>query len=160
MPERTKLTMTDDEVAAFLDGGRRVHVATIDADGTPHLVPLAYVMVDGRLTLWTDPGSKKVANVRRDPRLTCLVEEGSEFADFRAVQLVGRAEVVDDPDASLRTGVALFERYAPPGTDPEQLRRAASALVTERVAVVVTPERVLSWDHRKLAGLRPADVGR
>ncbi len=160
MARRARLGMAEDEVAAFLDEGRRAQVATINADGTPHLVPLSYVVLDGRLTLWTDPRSRKVVNLRRDPRLTCLVEQGSGFADFRAVQLTGWAELVDDPDASLRTGVALFERYSPQGADPERLRAAAVDLVSERVAVVVTPERVVSWDHRKLAGARPKDVGR
>ena len=39
--------MTQDEVAAFLGAERRAHVATINADGTPHLVPLTYVLLDG-----------------------------------------------------------------------------------------------------------------
>lgn len=160
MAGRELLAMAEDEVAAFLDEGRRVQVATINADGTPHLVPLSYVVLDGRLTLWTDHRSRKVANLRRDPRLTCLVEQGSGFSDYRAVQLTGRAELVDDPDASLRTGVALFERYSPPGADPEGRRTAVADLLSERVAVVVTPERVVSWDHRKLADVRPKDVGR
>ncbi len=160
MAGRELLAMTDDEVAAFLDEGRRVQVATINPDGTPHLVPLSYVVLDGRLTLWTDHRSRKVMNLRRDPRLTCLVEQGSGFPDFRAVQISGRAELVDDADASLHAGAALFERYGPAGSDPERLRAAAAELVSERVAIVVTPERVVTWDHRKLPGARPKDVGR
>lgn len=160
MAGRELLAMTEDEVTTFLDEGRRAQVATINADGSPHLVPLTYVVLDGHLTLWTDHGSRKIANLRRDPRLTCLVEQGDGFADFRAVQLTGRAALVDDPEASLRVGVALFGRYSPPGADPEQVRAAAADLAPARVAVVVTPERVVSWDHRKLAGVRPKDVGR
>jgi hypothetical protein len=76
------------------------------------------------------------------------------------VLLTGRAELVDDPARSLDVGVALFGRYSSPGADSEQVRAAAADLVSARVAVVVTPERVVSWDHRKLAGVRPKDVGR
>ncbi|MBA2625344.1 MAG: pyridoxamine 5'-phosphate oxidase family protein, partial [Acidimicrobiia bacterium] len=43
MAGRAALSMDDGEVAAFLEEGRRAQVATIDADGTPHLVPLSYV---------------------------------------------------------------------------------------------------------------------
>jgi len=152
------MTMTPAEVAEFLSGERRAHLATINADGTPHVVPLSYVVIDGRVTFWTDPASRKVANLRRDPRLTCLVEAGTEFAEFRAVQLSGRAELGADAESSRRAGLALYERAAGPLTD--DLRAAVDAMVAERVAVTVVPERTVSWDHRKLPGARPADVGR
>jgi len=156
MSQRELLTMSDDEVTAFLHETRRAQVATINPDGTPHVVPMSYVMVDGRLTLWTDPRSRKVVNLRRDPRLTCLVEDGDHFPVFRAVQLSGRADVSDDADTSLRVGLALFARSTP---ITEEVRAAAEALVPERVAVFVHPERVVSWDHRKLDGVRPDDIG-
>jgi PPOX class probable F420-dependent enzyme len=152
--------MDDGEIEAFLGEQRRAQVATINADGTPHVVPLSYVVVDGRVALWTDPSSKKIANLRRDPRLTCLVEAGDRFAEFRAVQITGRADLADDAATSRRVGMALFLRSAPPGTDEAQLAAAVDGLVAERVAVLVTPERTVSWDHRKLDGVRPADVGR
>src|SRR5205823_9869454 len=83
MSQRDLMTMTDSEIADFLDGARRAQVATINPDGTPHVVPLSYVIIDGRMVLWTDPRSKKIANLRRDPRITCLVEDGAHFAEFR-----------------------------------------------------------------------------
>jgi PPOX class probable F420-dependent enzyme len=152
--------MDEAEIEAFLAEQRRAQVATINADGTPHVVPLSYVVVDGRIALWTDPASKKIANLRRDPRLTCLVEAGDRFAEFRAVQIRGRAELADDPETSGRVGLALFLRAAPPGTDEAPIREAVDGLVAERVAVLVSPQRTVSWDHRKLAGVKPADVGR
>jgi PPOX class probable F420-dependent enzyme len=156
MSQRDLMAMSDDEVAGFLNEARRTQVATINGDGTPHVVPMSYVVVDGLLTLWTDPGSQKIVNLRRDPRLTCLVEDGAHFAEFRAVQLTGRADLVDDKETSLRVGLALFERSTPLTDD---VRAAAAALVPERVVVFVRPERVVSWDHRKLAGVRPSDIG-
>ncbi|MGH2683844.1 MAG: pyridoxamine 5'-phosphate oxidase family protein, partial [Actinomycetota bacterium] len=149
--------MSDDEVMAFILGQRRVQVGTVNADGTPHLVPLSYVLIDGRITLWTDPRSQKVVNLRRDPRITCLVEDGTHFAEFRAAQLSGRAELAGDLETSARVGLALYERSGAPMTD--ELRASATALAPERVAVTVHPERVISWDHRKLAGVRPSQIG-
>src|SRR4051794_27514811 len=99
------MTMTPAEVIEFLSGERRAHLATINDDGTPHVVPLSYVVIDGRVTFWTDPASRKVANLRRDPRLTCLIEAGTEFAEFRAVQLAGRAELGEDAESSRRAGL-------------------------------------------------------
>jgi PPOX class probable F420-dependent enzyme len=150
--------MTPAEAADFLAGERRAHLATIDPDGTPHIVPLSYVVIGGQLTFWTDPASRKVANIRRDPRITCLVETGGEFAEFRAVQLHGRAELGEDVETSRRTGLALYERAA--GTLTDEMRAAVDGMAADRVAITVVPERMVSWDHRKLAGVRPADIGR
>jgi PPOX class probable F420-dependent enzyme len=157
MSQRSQLVMTDDEVAAFLEEGRRAHIATLDADGMPHLVPLAYVVIDGLVTLWTDPRSRKVRNLRRDSRISCLVEMGASFPEFRAVQLKGRAEVVDDPDTVVRAGIALFERSRGPLSD--DLKSYVASLAPQRVAVFVHPETVISWDHRKVPGLRPDQTG-
>ena len=158
MNDRRLLAMSDTEVAAFLEGERRAHVGTINADGTPHVVPLSYVVLDGLVTFWTDPGSRKVVNLRRDPRLTCLVEAGEHFAQFRAVQLNGRAELGEDATTSERVGRALFERAS--GHLTEELRATVAALVHERVAVTVHPERIVTWDHRKVTGLGPSQIGR
>jgi PPOX class probable F420-dependent enzyme len=150
--------MTQDEVAAFLVAERRAHVATINADGTPHLVPLTYVLLDGRMAFWTDPRSRKVVNLRRDPRMTCLVEAGSEFAEFRAVQLTGRAELSEDRESSRRVGLALFERAR--GELNDEIAAVVDSLVDDRVGVTLQAERVVTWDHRKLPRVRPTEIGR
>ena len=122
------------------------------------MVPLSYVVIDGRLTFWTDPRSRKVVNLRRDARVTCLVEAGEHFAEFRAVQLTGRVEVSADRAMSERVGLALFERASGQLTD--DLRKAVAAVVDERVALTLHPDRIVTWDHRKLAGVRPGQIGR
>jgi PPOX class probable F420-dependent enzyme len=158
VPERHLLSMSDGEVSAFLGGERRAHVATINADGTPHVVPLSYVLIDGLLTFWTDPRSRKVANLRRDARMTCLVEAGLHFKEFRAVQLTGRTELGEDRTTSEGVGLALFERANGHLTD--ELRAAVTALVSERIALTLHPDRVVTWDHRKLSDLDPSEIGR
>ncbi len=158
MSQRELMAMSEDEVLAFLSEKRRAQVGTINADGTPHLVPMSYVLIDGLLTIWTDPRSRKVVNLRRDPRMTCLVEDGATFPEMRAVQLSGQAEMTADADGSLRVGLALFERAA--GYLDDDLRTTVAALVPERVGIAVHPERVVSWDHRKLEGVRPSEIGK
>jgi PPOX class probable F420-dependent enzyme len=158
MSERDRLRMSGDEIKTHLDGCYRMQVATLDGDGSPHLVPLAYMWFDGKLAFWTDPRSRKVRNLRRDPRVTCLIETGGGPEDFRAVQISGRAEVLDDPETSRRGGEALSARYSGPLDD--DARAWVESLVPVRAVVVVHPERVVSWDHRKLAGVGLEDLGR
>jgi hypothetical protein len=114
-------------------------------------------MLDGRMTFWTDPRSKKIANLRRDPRMTCLVEAGAEFAEMRAAQLTGQGELGEDHDTSLRVGLALFERAN--GELNDQLRAVVAGLVDDRVAVTLHAERLVTWDHRKLPQVRPNEIG-
>ncbi len=90
--------------------------------------------------------------MRRDPRVAGLVEEGERYAELRGVQLTGRVELVDDGDVIADTMVAFLEKYegvaagqaaaARPG-----FRQAAAKMVALRLHA----DRVVSWDHRKLA---------
>jgi nitroimidazol reductase NimA-like FMN-containing flavoprotein (pyridoxamine 5'-phosphate oxidase superfamily) len=150
--------MTDSEVAAVLHEGRRAQLATYNSDGSIHLVPMAYVVYDGQVTLWTDPGSRKIANLRSDPRVTCLIELGEDFESFRAVQLVGTASLVTDLDTSRMIGEALFARTL--GALSDDVLGYVATLAAQRAGIVVHPTRVVSWDHRKLAGARPDQMGR
>lgn len=125
-----------------------VQVATIGRDGTPHLVPLFFVVRDGRITFWTHEKSQKVVNLRRDPRLTCLVERGERTEDVRFAQFRARAELDADPGLIEEVGRLLWERYVGAWDDAartEQARRGR-----RRVVVTVHPDRVVTWDHRKL----------
>lgn len=143
------MEMTAQEVSAFLDEGRRAYLATNGAEGWPHVVPLSYMLLDGRIAFWTDGGSQKVQNLRRDARATVLVEAGDRVEEFRAVQIRGRAEIIDGYDESRGAGETLFARQSDEPLPPEAIAYVA-ALANQRVVVKVEPERVVSWDHRKV----------
>ena len=149
--------MTDAEIAALLAETTKAQVATINLDGSVHLVPMSFVVIEDRVTFWTDPGSRKVANLRRDPRISFLVEMGDEFSSFRAVQVAGTAGLSSDPETSRAVGEALFARSVGPLSD--DLKAYVAGLADQRVAVTVEPVRVVSWDHRKLSRARPDQVG-
>ena len=84
---RDQIKMSEDEVLAFLDEERTVVCATNGRDGRPHLMPLWYVVRDGRLWSWTYAKSQKVRNLERDPRATLQVEAGVDYEVLRGVML-------------------------------------------------------------------------
>jgi PPOX class probable F420-dependent enzyme len=147
---RDAIKMSDDEMRAFLEAGRDLQVASINQDGTPHLVTMWYGMLDGEIAFWTYAKSQKVVNLRRDPRLSVLVATGEVYDQLKGVSIVGRAEIVDDADEVLRYGEAVYERYWGPLNDT--VREGVRAMGSKRVVIRVKPEKVLSWDHSKLAG--------
>ncbi len=147
---RKHISMTDEEIQAFLQEEYTVQIATIDHDGYPHLVAMWYVLVDHQMVFWTYARSQKAVNLRRDPRLTCLVEAGEHYKELRGVQIKGQAVIYDDLATVRRFGALISERYTGPlneDTRPQLIAQAA-----KRVAVVVNPIEVVSWDHRKLGG--------
>ncbi len=142
--------MNDEEVRVFLEEQRTVQIATNDHDGWPHLVAMWYVVIDDQLVFWTYAKSQKTANLRRDPKLTCLVEAGERYEELRGVQMKGQALIKDDLETIQRIGETIFERYTGPLND--SVRQMVAAQATKRVIVFVEPKEIVSWDHRKLDG--------
>ena len=147
---RDAIKMIDAEIEAFLEAGRDLQVASINADGTPHLVTMWYAMQDGEIAFWTYRKSQKITNLRRDPRLSVLVATGEVYDQLKGVSIQGQAEIVDDPVEVLGYGEAVYERYWGPVDDT--VRDGVRAMGAKRVVIVVKPEKILSWDHSKLGG--------
>lgn len=143
--------MTDEEIAAILDDRRTLQVASINADGSPHLVPMWFTTIDGDPTFWTYRKSQKIVNLRRDPRITVMVEAGDVYEELRGVSIAGHAEIIDDRDEVMAVGEKIFERYWGPITD-ESVREGVHVMGAKRSVVVVKAETTTSWDHRKLGG--------
>jgi PPOX class probable F420-dependent enzyme len=148
--QRTRIRMSDEEVAAFLSERRKLHVATLDRDGGPHLMPMYFLVVDGAVTFWTYTASQKIVNLRRDPRITVMVEDGEAYFDLRGVQIAGRVHLTSDVALVTAFGERLYERYFGPLDEDGRAYVARSA--ARRTVVTVEPLRVVSWDHRKLTG--------
>ena len=151
MSRRDQIRMNDEEIRAFLEEERTLQVATIDHDGFPHLVAMWYVLINDEVVFWTYARSQKAVNLRRDPRLTCLVEAGVQYQELRGVQIKGRAVISDDLETVQRVGETIFERYTGPLN--ENTRQMVAAQAPKRVIVFVKPVEVVSWDHRKLGGV-------
>jgi PPOX class probable F420-dependent enzyme len=150
MSRRDLIKMTEEEVRVFLDGRHTMNVATLGPDGQPHLVAMWYGFLDGAPAFWTYGKSQKIANLRRDPRITCLVESGEAYSELRGVELVGTGTVFDDRESVLAVGRSVYERYTGPfeGTALPVLEQMGA----KRVAVRIDVARVVSWDHGKLGG--------
>jgi PPOX class probable F420-dependent enzyme len=146
--QRSQIVLSDEEVQQLLAGSRAMTMATIGPDGQPHLVAMWFALIDGDVCFETKTKSQKAVNLRRDPRISCLVEDGTTYEDLRGVAIEGTAEVTDDPDLLWRIGVDIWERYYGPYSD--DLQPMVEAMLNKRVAVRVKAQRIRSWDHRKL----------
>jgi PPOX class probable F420-dependent enzyme len=147
---RDQIKMTSDEVAAFLDGRHTMNVASFNHDGTIHLVAMWYAMDGDDAVFWTYGKSQKILNLQRDPRITCLVEDGETYDVLRGVELVGTAEVITDRDEIMKIGRSVVDRYQGPVTD--DMMPFIEQVGAKRFAVRVKADRIVSWDHNKVEG--------
>jgi PPOX class probable F420-dependent enzyme len=152
MPSRRdQIRMSDDEVWKFIESRKSLQVATLNRDGSPHLTTLWFGIHEGDIVFETFTKSQKIVNLKRDPRIAVLVEDGLEYNELRGVAINGRAELHDDPAVVFRYALAVTRKNNP-GLSREQQEQAAKMLSVKRTAVVVKAERMMSWDHRKLGG--------
>jgi PPOX class probable F420-dependent enzyme len=154
--ERSRVAMTEAEIEQYLVESRTATMATVGADGTPHLVAMWFGVVDGEIWFETKAKSQKAVNLRRDPRITVLIEDGETYDSLRGVSFEGTAEIVEDPDRLWEVGVSVWERYNGPYT--EEVEPLVQFMLHNRVAVRVQVARTRSWDHRKL-GMDPMEIG-
>lgn len=154
--QRSLVTMSEEEVRQFLVEQRSATLATLGPDGTPHLVAMWYAIVDDEIWFETKAKSQKAVNLRRDPRVSFLVEAGHTYDSLRGVSIEGTATISDDPAELWRVGVSIWERYNGPYS--EEVRPLVEFMLHKRVAVRLQAARVRSWDHRKL-GLDPIPLG-
>jgi PPOX class probable F420-dependent enzyme len=142
--------MSDAEVQDYLAGVHTLQVASINADGTPHLAAMFYAVVDGQVGFWTYGKSQKIVNLRRDPRISVMVETGKEYSELRGVTITGTARLVEERDQVFAFGELLYPRYF--GELNDAAREGIKFTGAKRVVVMVEPSKVVSWDHTKLGG--------
>ncbi|MFI9628083.1 pyridoxamine 5'-phosphate oxidase family protein [Streptomyces sp. NPDC052042] len=146
-----RIMMTESERHAYLAGQRTCRVATVSSDGRPHVGALWYAWDGTSLWLYSITRSLRWSQLRTDPRIAVIVDDGVEYGELRGVELRGRAVPVGEaprtggPCAELDVPECLFaEKYFGLDTMPHDGRHAWLRL---------TPESVTSWDFRKLGAV-------
>ena len=129
-------------------------VGTIDREGRPHLVTMAYGLIGGMVVFTSFARSQKVVNLRRDPRMTCLIEDvGTRHEEIRGMQIIGTGHVSENAERTLDVLRAVKRQSTigsrlPPGAEADSVNDLAIA--AKRVSVTVAPIRIISWDHTRL----------
>lgn len=140
--------MTAAERDEFLRVQRVVRIASVGADGTPHVTPLWYVWDGEHMWLSSLTRSQRWANLVRDPRVALVVDAGAGYFELHGVEFVGRAEAVGEQPRSGEPDAVLEEverRFA------EKYLEGAPFVHDGRHAWLrVTPAREYTWDFRKL----------
>jgi len=154
MPKRRdQIRMSEADFWAFVESQKTVQVATLGPNGAPHLMPLWFALDEGAIVLETFSKSQKVKNLERDPRITLLFEDGSEYAKLRGASVSARAELVqDDVERVHALHMRVLLRNTPEIPE-EVLEKASRDMAPKKTAILIRPEKIVSWDHSKLGGI-------
>ena len=154
MSRRDKIRLSDEEIRDFLASRKTIVVCSNGPRGFPHSMPMWFAVDDdGAIRMTTFRKSQKVRNIQRDPRVSLLAEDGLEYSELRGVVFYGNCEIVDDIEVVKDTMMRITAREA--GDDPaalEGMKHVVTATAEKRVCLLLRPERIVSWDHRKLGG--------
>jgi nitroimidazol reductase NimA-like FMN-containing flavoprotein (pyridoxamine 5'-phosphate oxidase superfamily) len=154
MPSRRdQIVMTEAEIEAFLTEQRILNVATNGPTGHPHLVAMWFILLEGKPAFWTFARSQKIVNIRRDDKISGLVESGDSYTQLKGVEMTGRARVIEDRDQIFAIGQAVAVKYSGPTALDADSLPFIEAQVSKRLGVVIDVERWVSWDHTKLGGV-------
>ena len=138
------MRLSDEEAWQVLSAAHTGILTTLRADGSPVALPMWFVALDGRIYVATPDRAKKVARVRRNPRVSFLVESGERWVDLVGVHVGGTASVVADPDVASRVREAMDDKYA--AFRPDARRPDLVLAVLE----IIPDGRLLTWDNSRL----------
>jgi len=156
---RDRIRMNKEELAAFIADQKSLQVACHDRDGAIHLSTLWFAMVEDRFAFGTYTKSQKIVNLKRDDRITVLLEDGTKYDQLRGAMVRGRAVLhaedgAGGADEVRRVARAVMRRYEP-DIPEEHFEGAVELWAAKRTVVIVEPEKVITWDHSKLGGAGP-----
>ncbi|HKY15806.1 MAG TPA: pyridoxamine 5'-phosphate oxidase family protein [Microthrixaceae bacterium] len=143
-----KIAMDAGERDEFLASERTCRVATVGSDGAPHATPLWFVWDGSWLWLTSIVRSQRWTDVQRDGRVSVIIDSGDGYMDLRGVEIRGVAEQVGEAP---RTGESVPELEAPEQLYADKYSGGQIFHDGRHAWLRVRPEKIVSWDFRKLA---------
>ncbi|MCL4240196.1 MAG: PPOX class F420-dependent oxidoreductase [Dehalococcoidia bacterium] len=134
------MPLTPQELDAFLAEPHIAVVATSGPTGKPHAMPVWYAWRDGKVLFHTGTDSKKMRNLRTNPRVSVVVD--SKVAPYKVVVIEGRA-VESAGDSALASAIAVHYLGEARGSRYVEQSGGPGTLVT------IEPEKVISWDYAR-----------
>ena len=126
-------------------------LATLESDGSVHAIPLWYALDGDAIVFATGSASRKVRNLRRDPRATLVLHDSRPGFEVCGASIRGRVELVEG-DAAKPLVERVHRRYVTPAG--ELLPAAGEFLASDDIAVRLFPEAAFTWDERASAAAR------
>ena len=152
MSRRDQISMTLEEISDFLKNSRTIILVSNGRDGFPHPMPMWYAVDENNVVYMTTfRKSQKINNLKRDPRVSLLVESGDVYQQLKSVVIYTEVELVSDVEATrdilFNISVQRGDLQADAG---DAIREGMMNTASKRMGMKFTPDKIISWDHSKL----------
>jgi PPOX class probable F420-dependent enzyme len=132
--------MTESQWKAFVqEGTRTAKLATVRADGRPHVMPVWFVLDGDTIVFMTGADTVKGRNLRRSAQASICVDD--DRPPFGFVTVSGSVTIEDDAEAMLEVSTRIAARYMGVDRAEEYGRRNA---VPGELLVSLRAERVVA----------------
>ena len=136
--------LTKEEAHEFLDSRPGwLILTTIGPDGYPHTVPIGYFRSGDDIYTGGREGTQRLANIKRNPQVSVLVESGGSMKDIKGLLIQGDADIVDDPAETLKLTRESAKQRGTAEADLPTEPRPGTAYIR------VTPKKYISWDYSR-----------
>ena len=129
----------------LLDARLIANLATLNEDGSVHLVGMWFLWDGAAVLLPTSGATRKITNLERDARATVMIDDSRGGFDLRGITMTGRAEILRGADAVALNRRIHLRYLEERGRDLQPVDRY---LATDDVTIRFAPERVSSWNLR------------
>lgn len=144
------------ELEDFLSQSHTMILSTIRQSGEPFMTPLWFVYMEGAIYFSTPTRSAKVGHLKRDPRACCLIEEGEQWLDLKAVVLNCDAEFLDpdgeEADRYRALTAEKYKDYHPVMKKAPKATQQHYSTGTSIIKLIPREQEVRSWYNRKIRG--------
>jgi nitroimidazol reductase NimA-like FMN-containing flavoprotein (pyridoxamine 5'-phosphate oxidase superfamily) len=139
--------MTFEEVESFLALPLIAKLSSHNKDGTIHTVPIWFMYQNGEILLGTQEISQKIQNIKRDSRVTVMVD--TTEPRLKGVMVYGNAKL--EYEDVIPTRISIFQKYLGPEGAPELAKKLANTWTP--VVIRIKPDQIISFDYSKGFGL-------
>jgi len=148
---RQYVAMTEEEVWRFLESQSKIYAGFPMEDGYPHVSPLWFCVEDRKIYLRTHDYKTKT-RLARAGKACCVADDGFLYRELRGVIVWGRSRVVKEPKLIEHINAVLDKKYERQQWKPSEMPRGwvEERRKEKRAFIEVDPERIDSWDNRKV----------
>tara|TARA_Y100001970_G_C14163805_1_gene820097 strand:+ start:264 stop:734 length:471 start_codon:yes stop_codon:yes gene_type:complete len=155
MSRREQIRMSPHDISNYLKESRTMILVSNGNDGYPHPMPMWYAVEDDNTVLMTTfRKSQKVENLKKNPKVSLLVESGDSYEQLRSVLIYTHANLIDDVEKTRDILMKIsIQRGDLPSDADGSIREGMLKTASKRIGMTFSPEKIISWDHSKLKGV-------
>lgn len=125
----------------FIKSQKILRLATIDAQGNPHLVPVWYDYINGKFYIGTNTRTMKARNIKKNPRVSFCIDVGIKSPSIFGIMGVGKARLILENKRVQLVAKKILLRYF----KSLKIKSAQQLLNDTDCIIEITPKKLANW---------------